>query len=551
MRKNIYILFFIPTLMLINTLIVAQSIGINTTGNAPDASAILDISSSTKGLLIPNVSLTALNAASPLTSPATSLLVYNTNASITYGKGYYYNAGTPGSPNWVKILTNGTYSSGWLTIGNSSTASWPTMPYNYLGTTDAQDLVFKVNSIMRMKLLERAYIYLYSDYGKTTSVGYAAGSSVLKSGADSAERNVFLGYNAGASTTYGDDNVFLGNQSGYANTTGSGTVLVGSYAGYNAGANGVCDSNTFIGYKAGYWPTHASTALGNQNTFIGTFAGYSSAGSSGYQNTFIGSASGAAYTTGYRNTFMGAYSGTSLTTGNDNVFFGNRAGNSITTNSSNTLLGAYAGAGTDIASGFCTFLGYASGMGTSGVNNTLIGALATAPSGKHDVVAIGYNASAGGNNSIAIGTNASVTTDNTIILGTTSTAGVGIGSGSTTNALLQVGGDMVLKRNSATLTSGTFDNYSASSKSIIIITAATGAFAFTGFTDGQPGKILIVINETAQNMTISNSAGTSSAGNRILTGTGANIATAGIGAFTMIYSGTAGSGTWYVTAYAQ
>jgi len=41
----------------------AQNIGINSTGATPDVFVMLDIVSSTKGLLIPRVALTATNAA--------------------------------------------------------------------------------------------------------------------------------------------------------------------------------------------------------------------------------------------------------------------------------------------------------------------------------------------------------------------------------------------------------------------------------------------------------------------------------------------------------
>ncbi len=39
----------------------AQNVGINTTGAIPNASSILDISSSSKGVLIPRVSLNSLH----------------------------------------------------------------------------------------------------------------------------------------------------------------------------------------------------------------------------------------------------------------------------------------------------------------------------------------------------------------------------------------------------------------------------------------------------------------------------------------------------------
>lgn len=72
----------------------AQNVGIDETGSAPNPSAMLDIKSSSKGLLIPRVSLTATNNSSPISSPATSLLVYNTNTAgsgaTAVTTGFYY-----------------------------------------------------------------------------------------------------------------------------------------------------------------------------------------------------------------------------------------------------------------------------------------------------------------------------------------------------------------------------------------------------------------------------------------------------------------------------
>jgi hypothetical protein len=88
------------------------NVGIGT--NAPNASSELNVSSTTKGLLIPNVALTATNAAAPITLPATSLLVYNTastsNPPYSVSPGYYYNSGTPAAPLWVKFASTGSAS---------------------------------------------------------------------------------------------------------------------------------------------------------------------------------------------------------------------------------------------------------------------------------------------------------------------------------------------------------------------------------------------------------------------------------------------------------
>lgn len=72
--------------------VAAQNIAINTTGAAPADAALLDIVSTSKGLLIPRVSLTAVGTYLPLTgTPVTSLLVYSSTAPTGgNGVGYYY-----------------------------------------------------------------------------------------------------------------------------------------------------------------------------------------------------------------------------------------------------------------------------------------------------------------------------------------------------------------------------------------------------------------------------------------------------------------------------
>jgi len=125
----------------------SQNVGINGTGAAPDVSAMLDIVSSNKGLLIPRISLSS--TADAAISPATSLLVYNTNAAMTNGNGagFYYNSGTSGAPSWVKLYaSNG---KAWETFGNAGTVAGT----NFLGTTDAVDFVTKTNNLERMRIL--------------------------------------------------------------------------------------------------------------------------------------------------------------------------------------------------------------------------------------------------------------------------------------------------------------------------------------------------------------------------------------------------------------
>lgn len=116
----------------------AQNIGINATGAAPAASAMLDITATDRGLLIPRVALTATNSALPVTTPADALLVYNTATAGTAPNnvtpGYYYYS--TASSTWLPILSG---VKGWTTTGNYGTVAGT----NYIGTNDAIDLVVK------------------------------------------------------------------------------------------------------------------------------------------------------------------------------------------------------------------------------------------------------------------------------------------------------------------------------------------------------------------------------------------------------------------------
>ena len=84
------------TLFLLGTsaVSIAQGVGINADGLAPDPSAMLDVRSSNKGLLIPQVALSGTADNTTIASAATSLLIYNTatagTAPANVTPGYYY-----------------------------------------------------------------------------------------------------------------------------------------------------------------------------------------------------------------------------------------------------------------------------------------------------------------------------------------------------------------------------------------------------------------------------------------------------------------------------
>ena len=80
-------IFAFLTVLLIASSAFAQSVGINSDGSAPNGSAMLDVSSTTKGFLVPR--LTAVQKAA-ITSPATGLLIYQTDGTA----GFYYYTGS-------------------------------------------------------------------------------------------------------------------------------------------------------------------------------------------------------------------------------------------------------------------------------------------------------------------------------------------------------------------------------------------------------------------------------------------------------------------------
>ena len=128
---------------LFNNTTFAQSVGINKTN--PDPSAVLDVAAFDKGILIPQVALSAANLPNPVTAPAVSLLVYNTVFAGTspndVSPGYYY---------WDGLKWTPLKGSAWQLTGNAGTS--PTA--NFIGTTDAQDLVIKTNKYRKTESIK-------------------------------------------------------------------------------------------------------------------------------------------------------------------------------------------------------------------------------------------------------------------------------------------------------------------------------------------------------------------------------------------------------------
>jgi len=138
----------------------AQSVAINTDGSTASNSAMLDVKSTTKGLLIPRMSKAQRNA---IAAPATGLMIFQ-NAPDSTGI-YYYN-GT----RWQWMEESG---KAWGLNGNAGTSPFT----NLVGTTDATDLAIGANGIPRMFVTNEAEVGIgFNDplYGLDVTTGNAA-----------------------------------------------------------------------------------------------------------------------------------------------------------------------------------------------------------------------------------------------------------------------------------------------------------------------------------------------------------------------------------------
>ncbi len=98
--KKIIIVFTIATSLISVNKLLSQNVAINADGTAPHTSAMLDVKSTSKGLLIPRMTLEQRNV---IALPAIGLLIYQINSS----PGFYYYTGV----GWVQLTSGGSTNS--------------------------------------------------------------------------------------------------------------------------------------------------------------------------------------------------------------------------------------------------------------------------------------------------------------------------------------------------------------------------------------------------------------------------------------------------------
>ena len=137
---NSYLLITLLTLnlQLLTLNSKAQGVGINDDGSIPVAGAILDVKSTSGGLLIPRMTEAQRDAINPDTQ---SMLIYQTDND----SGFYYYDGS----NWNPFLVGGAAAnSGWKTTGNLGTAP----ASHFIGTIDSVDWIVRTNNNEKMRV---------------------------------------------------------------------------------------------------------------------------------------------------------------------------------------------------------------------------------------------------------------------------------------------------------------------------------------------------------------------------------------------------------------
>ncbi len=179
----------------------AQNVAINNAGSTADASAILDVSSTSKGLLIPRMTQAQRLA---IANPANGLMVYQTDGQ----PGFYFNFGGPSTPNWV---ASGASYNTWTTFGNSL------LNTGTFGTTSNNHIDLFTNNIIRGRLSNLGEFFI----GTTNTVIPGDLMSVVSNATYPFAVNGFSSFNGSGvyGAVQGGTTQFAGVQGEYQSTT--------------------------------------------------------------------------------------------------------------------------------------------------------------------------------------------------------------------------------------------------------------------------------------------------------------------------------------------
>jgi len=369
-------IFFLMILICSSTY---SQVGIGT--ETPNSSSLLELSSTSKGLLVPRMTENQKNA---ISTPAQGLLVFQTNGTV----GFYSYDGTnwlhlidgssqglyfgPGTGNGNNNLAVGTSMGSGTGIGNTAIGSRALENYSgvnfdyntavgYLSlekvTTGQQNTALGAYSMDdltsgNMNTAIGAEVLINSTGDGNTALGRGAGwtlttgsyNIIIGMGADVSSNNlsnaIAIGYDA---TVNASNKIQLGN-SNITLVETSGTVSASAFVGDGSGLTGIISSSstpTFLyGTENVLLDGTTSPNVGDMHRSVGL--GYLTLNSvtTGNKNVAIGARSMKDNTTGYMNVGIGWNSLTKNTTGGRNIAIGgSEALDANTTGSDNLAIG--------------------------------------------------------------------------------------------------------------------------------------------------------------------------------------------------------------------
>jgi trimeric autotransporter adhesin len=312
MTKSIFATAFLALVFM--HVVTAQSVGVGTT--SPDNSAMLDISSTTRGLLLPRMTTVQMNA---ISNPAAGLAVYNTDSST-----YCVYTGSA----WIKLITSSHQQAGYFAA--SGTNIYNTNTGNVgIGTSSPASLLhanagnFLVSGTFgtgnAIEASGEGTRMFFNPLKAALRAGYVSGTNW--NNASIGNYSIALGYNTSATASYA---VAMGRGSTasqiQATAFGSNTTASGQ-ASFAVGDGSLSSGSSAVAMG------NSSTASGNQ-----AFAMGNNAAASGNNTAALGNNTAAS---GDAAVAMGYYA---AATG-DHAFAAN--GNTTAKSYSETVFGQY------------------------------------------------------------------------------------------------------------------------------------------------------------------------------------------------------------------
>jgi len=249
--------------------VVHAQVAINNDNTTPDPSAMLDVKSTTRGLLAPRMTQAQRNA---ISSPATGLTIFQTDIT----PGLFYNAGTPAVPSWRLVGSN---SGQWQNNGSNIYYS---LGFVGIGTTTPDAALAVANTSIVGIATPGSF-----QIGQSSTYNLVCDNNEVLARNNGAASTLYLQYWGGDinACTAGGTASFFGTVNLYSNLNASGKIGIKTTPSYDLHINSIDYSAEYI-----YSPYNGGTVSNiiAAGTTAGTWGLYAYATTAGYAAYFSG-----------------------------------------------------------------------------------------------------------------------------------------------------------------------------------------------------------------------------------------------------------------------